>query len=308
MSTSGAGALPMALDSRPRLPSGTVLDGSYRVEGVLGAGGFGIVYLATDVNLETQVAVKEYYPSLHTQRDASYQIRSRYMFQRKSYERGLTSFLREARTLARFEHPSIVRVTRVFEANKTAYMVMRLETGHNFEHWLRTLTRSPTQKELDTFLSALLSAMEMLHAACFLHRDIAPDNIIIRSDGLPVLLDFGAVTSKKRSLRFAKHDVIIKPRYSAPEHYDANSAARTEGPWSDIYSLGATLFRAVKGIPPAEAHIRLREDYLPTAVDPGPHSGYRRNFLDAIDACMKLQQGASTISVGSAGYSQWICP
>ena len=102
---------------------------------------------------------------------------------------GPSSFLQEARTLARFEHPSIVRVTRVFEANSTAYMVMRFEAGLSFEAWLKSLGRSPTQQELNSVTAPLLDALQVMHGAKFLHRDIAPDNIIIRTDGTPVLLD-----------------------------------------------------------------------------------------------------------------------
>src|SRR5688572_6628627 len=108
------------------------------------------------------------------------------------FEWGRASFLREARMLARFRHPSIVRVTRVFEAHSTAYMVMEYEEGKTFEQWLQALGRPPTQEQLDRIATSLLDALELMHAANFLHRDIAPDNILIRADGTPVLLDFGA--------------------------------------------------------------------------------------------------------------------
>ena len=109
-----------------------------------------------------------------------------------TFEWGRSSFLQEARTLARFRHPSVVQVTRVFEAYSTAYMVMIFEQGQSLEAWLKDLGRLPSQEELDRIAGPLLDALEMMHAQSFLHRDIAPDNIIVRADGTPVLLDFGA--------------------------------------------------------------------------------------------------------------------
>ena len=117
-------------------------------------------------------------------------VRATSEHQTATFEWGRTSFLREARTLARFRHPSVVQVTRVFEAYSTAYMVMIFEQGQSFATWLKTLGRSPTQEELDRIAGPLLDALEMMHAESFLHRDIAPDNIIVRADGTPVLLGF----------------------------------------------------------------------------------------------------------------------
>src|SRR5262245_16803906 len=118
-------------------------------------------------------------------------VRAKSARHRKTFEWGRSNFLKEARTLARFEHSSIVSVSRVFEANSTAYMVMSFERGQSLEAWLKGLGRPPTQAELDAIVVPLLGALEMMHAADFLHRDIAPDNIIVRGDGEPVLLDFG---------------------------------------------------------------------------------------------------------------------
>ena len=180
------------MDSRLGLPVNTVLDGSYRIERVVGSGGFGITYEAEDVNLGTAVAIKEYYPFDFGDRDATMSVKPKSDRHQQTFDWGRSNFLQEARTLARFEHPSIVRVTRVFEANSTAYMVMRFEQGQSFEDWLRSLGRLPTQEELDSIVAPLLDALQMMHAENFLHRDIAPDNIIVRGDGTPVLLDFGA--------------------------------------------------------------------------------------------------------------------
>ena len=148
---------------------------------------------------------------------------------KKTFQWGRANFLQEARTLAKFEHPSIVRVTRVFEANSTAYMVMGFEEGQTFDEWLKQLHRTPTQEELDAILRPLLEALQMMHRADFLHRDISPDNIIVRADGSPALLDFGAA---RRAVAEMSHSLtgIVKPGYSPHEQYTSEN--RFHGPIS----------------------------------------------------------------------------
>ena len=252
-----------ALDSREILPPRMLLDGSYRIMRVVGSGGFGITYEAEDINLGTMVAIKEYYPVDFGERDATMSVRPKSDRHKKTFDWGRSNFLQEARTLARFEHPSIVRVTRVFEANSTAYMVMRFERGKSFEDWLRQLGRLPTQDELDRIVAPLLDALQMMHAADFLHRDIAPDNIIVRADGTPVLLDFGAARRAVAEVSQALTG-IVKAGYSPHEQY--SSDGRLQGPWSDFYALGGTLYRAVAGKPPEEATLRFDEDQMVPAV------------------------------------------
>jgi Protein kinase domain len=152
------------LDSRRGLPSNTVLADSYRIERVIGSGGFGITYLAEDVNLKITVALKEYYPQECGTRDQDMRIRAKSVQDKPTFEWGRSNSLQEARTLARFQHPSVVRVRRVFEANSTAYMVMDFERGQNFEVWLKVLARPPTQEELDRIAPPLLGALELMHA------------------------------------------------------------------------------------------------------------------------------------------------
>jgi formylglycine-generating enzyme required for sulfatase activity len=265
------------------LPKGTLLGDSYRVERVIGSGGFGITYEAEDINLGSRFALKEYYPFDFGDRDSTMSVRPKSERHRKTFDWGRVSFLQEARMLARFRHPSIVRVSRVFEAFSTAYMVMEFEQGQNFETWLAGLGRPPTQEELDRVVMPLLDALELMHAENFLHRDIAPDNIVIRPDGSPVLLDFGAarraVGEMSRSLTG-----IVKAGYSPQEQYATDG--RLQGPWTDLYALGATLYRAVTGHAPEEATLRMADDRLrPTIED--AKGVYRENFLSAIDACLR---------------------
>ena len=275
------------------LPVNSVLDGGYRIMRVVGSGGFGITYEAEDLNLGTMVAVKEYYPIEFGDRDATMSVRPKSERHKPTFDKGRTNFLEEARTLARFEHPSIVRVSRVFETNSTAYMVMRFEQGMSLEAWLRSLERSPSQNELDLLVTPLLDALEMMHAANFLHRDIAPDNIIVRADGTPVLLDFGAarraVAEMSRSLTG-----IVKAGYSPHEQYASDG--RLQGPWSDLYAFGATLYRAVTGKPPEESMLRVDEDSMRPAVE-AARGDYRREFLAAIDACLKVRHAERPRSV-----------
>jgi hypothetical protein len=281
------------LDSRPTLPANTVLDGSYRILRVVGSGGFGITYEAEDLKLGTTVAMKEYYPFDFADRAANMSVQPKSDRHKKTFEWGRSSFLQEARTLARFRHPSIVRATRVFEEYSTAYMVMDFETGQPLEGWLKVLGRPPTQEELDRIASLLLDALEMMHAADFLHRDIAPDNIIIRPDGTPVLLDFGAA---RRAVAEASRSItgIVKAGYSPHEQYSSDS--RLQGPWSDIYAVGATLYRAVTGRPPEESTLRVDFDGMASATQ-GKTGTYRPSFLDAIDVCLKIKQSERPQSV-----------
>src|SRR4249919_2950281 len=157
-------------------------------------------------------------------------------------------------------------------------MVMRFEQGPSFEAWLNSLDRLPTQQELDSIVAPLLDALQMMHAENFLHRDIAPDNIIVRADGSPVLLDFGAarraVAEMSRSLTG-----IVKAGYSPHEQYASDG--RLQGPWSDLYAFGATLYRAVTGKPPEESMLRVDEDRMRPAVE-FTRGDYRREFLAAI--------------------------
>ncbi|HEY7084341.1 MAG TPA: serine/threonine-protein kinase [Hyphomicrobiaceae bacterium] len=281
------------MDSRLTLPVNTVLDDSYRIVRVVGSGGFGITYEAEDIKLRMRIALKEYYPLEFGDRDSTMSVKPKSDRHKQTFQWGRSNFLQEARTLARFEHPSIVRVTRVFEANSTAYMVMRFEQGHSLEDWLAGLGRSPTQEELDRIVAPILDALQMLHAENFLHRDIAPDNIVVRADGTPVLLDFGAarraVAEMSRTLTG-----IVKAGYSPHEQYSVDG--RLQGPWSDIYALGGTLYRAVTGKTPEEAALRVDEDHMPAAAK-AARGHFRPEFLSAIDACLKVRHSERPRSV-----------
>ena len=276
------------MDLRQVLPAGQVLDGKYRIERVIGAGGFGITYAAHDIGLNTTVALKEYYPAEFGMRDGTMSVRPRSNADRDLFERLRASFVEEARTLVKFRHPSIVRVLSVFESHGTAYMAMDFEDGRSLKAWMKELGHKPTQDEVDRIFYPVLDAMETLHEAHFLHRDIAPDNIIIRPNGSPVLLDFGAARRVAVAERSSQMTGLIKLGYSPQEQYTSDGKA--QGAWTDIYALGATLFHVVTGAPPPESTVRFIEDTMRPASS---HSDgeWRPEFLAGIDSALAVRPG-----------------
>ena len=266
------------------LPSGTVLVDDYRVERVLGAGGFGVTYLASELEVDRYVTIKEYFPSDFATRNKDLEAVPRSHSSRDDYQWGLDRFIDEARALGKFDHVNIVKLYRYFKANNTAYMVLHFEEGQSLKSWLNGLGRAPRQKELDQLVGPLLDALAIIHGADFLHRDIAPDNIIIRTDGSPVLIDFGSARGE-----IAHHtrtiSALVKPGYSPYEQYA--ETGKKQGPWTDIYAFAGTLYHAVTGKRPPDAPSRVIKDELKPALD-AAGSKYRDAFLKAIDRGLQL--------------------
>ncbi|MFM9941997.1 MAG: WD40 repeat domain-containing serine/threonine protein kinase [Hyphomicrobiaceae bacterium] len=269
------------------LPEGTELVGDYRIERALGAGGFGITYLAVEIPLARRVTIKEYFPVDFAARNGADDVCPRSQESAADYSWGLDRFLAEAQTLAKFNHPNIVRVYRYFRDRNTGYIALHFEEGSSLKGWLKALGRAPRQAELDRIVPPMLDALEVIHAADFLHRDIAPDNIIIRRDGSPVLIDFGSARAE-----VAKHSktvsALVKPGYSPYEQYGTDG--RQQGPWTDIYSLGATLYQAITGKRPPDAPTRMILDEYVPARD-AALSSYRPGFLTALDHALRLEPG-----------------
>lgn len=251
----------------------------YRIERTLGGGGFGITYLARDANLDLPVAVKEYFPGDLAFRGAKLRVTTRNAEADGQFQWGLERFLDEARALATFRHPNIVRVLRYFRENGTAYIVMEYESGDPLKRWLGRQTLFG-QRELLALVHPLLDGLEAVHAAGFLHRDIKPDNIYVRADGAPVLLDFGAArrVSGNRDLTN-----VVSPGFAPFEQYHSHG---NQGPWTDLYSLGAVMYWMSTGRKPMESAARVKEDAMPSAQSIGDRERFDEALLRAIDWAM----------------------
>jgi serine/threonine protein kinase len=270
----------MSFDNVQALPPGTRL-GDYRLDAMIGHGGFGITYRAFDAQLAKVVAIKEYLPLECAIRQADGQVVPRSARLTDDFAWGRERFLDEARALARFRHPHIVPVLRYFEANGTAYTVMEFEDGKNVAELLRDPGRRLPTDDVRRLADGLLSGLGAVHAQGFLHRDIKPANIIIRRDGVPILVDFGAARqamgSRTRSLTG-----MLTPQYAPIEQYALDGK---QGPWSDIYSAAAVLYHAIAGQAPPDAAARVGKDpYRPLAETEGDR--FAPAFLAAIDRAM----------------------
>lgn len=281
------------------LPEGARL-GRRVVKRVLGQGGFGVTYLARDEVLDLDCAVKEYLPQLYAERGADLTVKPRTFSTEGAFDWGRERFLLEARTLARFKHPNIVRVTDFFEANNTAYMVMDYERGESLASLLRREGTLDFER-VRALLLPLLSGLETLHAAGVIHRDIKPDNIYLRESGEPVLIDFGSARggSDEASQRFT---ALLTPGYSPHEQY---SAASRQGPYTDLYALAAVIYRILSGKKPVDAAARSAA-VLEDAPDPMTPAaklgllGLPPAFLAAVDKALAIPPAARPQSV-----AQW---
>ena len=266
----------MPQESRLALPVGTSLQ-EYTIEWTLGIGGFGITYLAMDTNLEAEVAIKEYFPSDMCARDSGGKVRIKTPDEVAAFKEGLDKFVKESRTLANFKHPNVVRVSRFFQANDTAYMVMDYESGESFKEWLAQ-RRNVDEARLLKMIMPLLDGLDVVHKAGFLHRDIKPANIFVREDDSMVLLDFGAarhaVGTRSRSLT-----TIVTPGYAPFEQYHSHGK---QGPWTDLYAFGGLLYWVVTGAKPIEAPARIKNDAMVPASKVGA-GRYSPVLLAAID-------------------------
>ena len=238
------------------LPPGTQID-CFEIRTVLGTGGFGITYGAYDKRLERRVAIKEYFPSGLAYRGTNgTTLHLSSQTDGEAYEYGLKRFLEEGRVLAKFREPSIVRVTQFLEANGTAYLVMDYEDGEALStHLERVVTLDET--EVQDIVVPILEGLSVVHSKQFLHRDIKPSNIFLRKSGPAVLLDFGAA---RRALeeQSSAMTVMLTPGYAPFEQY---SKGDKQGPWSDIYALGATIYHCIVGAAPTPATDRLTSIY-----------------------------------------------
>lgn len=280
----------------------------YRVERVLGRGGFGITYLATDTNLDHRVAIKEYLPGPLVERRADNTLVANTESSESQFRAGLQRFLREARTLVKFRHPNIVRVMAVFEANNTAYLVMEYEEGEQFKEYVKK-GDGLAEPQLKSLILSVIDGLDQVHQDGFIHRDIKPVNLIIRKDGSPVLLDFGSTRPVENDAQ-GQHTSFVSAGYTPLEQYQ-EGAALPVGPWTDIYSLGATLYYAISGLTPVSpisrlaALVKKSKDPLRPAIQVGGDQ-YSPSFLQAIDWALgfRIEERPQSLSEWRAAFEQ----
>ncbi|HEX2824992.1 MAG TPA: protein kinase [Burkholderiales bacterium] len=266
------------------LPVGTHLF-EFEVQRLIGEGGFGIVYLAQDEVLGRRVALKEYLPSAFANRGAGLTVNVTSSRHEETFRLGLKSFINEARLLAQFDHPALVKVYRFWEANGTAYMVMPFYDGLTFKQMVQR-DGSPDETRLRTLLGQLLEALEVLHGTNCFHRDVAPDNILMLASNKPVLLDFGAAR-QVISDRTQAFTVILKPGYAPIEQY-AEIPGLKQGPWTDVYALAGVAHFAIMGSPPPPSIARtVVDEYVP--LEQAAAGRYSAELLRAIDRALAVR-------------------
>jgi len=278
------------------LPVGTRL-GEFELQRVVGEGGFGIVYQAQDHSLQRRVAIKEYLPATLARRADDQQVTVSAEKHRAVFEAGLASFVNEARLLAQFDHPALVKVYRFWQANGTAYMVMPFYEGATLKQTLQRLGSPPDERWLMALLAPLTEALEVIHAAQWLHRDISPDNILLLAgSGQPLLLDFGAARQVIGDATQAL-TAILKPGYAPIEQY-AEASSLKQGPWTDVYALCAVLYAAVMGQKPPVSVARSVADQCEPLVRSAA-GRYSPAFLQAIDDGLRVRPDERTASVAA---------
>ena len=255
----------------------------FSIEAVLGKGGFGITYVALDLQLGKRVAIKELLPdSIATRVDGSTVVPHSASLQ-ENWEWARERFLDEARVLAGFSHPAIVGVHRLIEANGTVYMVMDYVDGESYEAKLRRIEREPDQSSLMAVIGPILDGMREVHERGLLHRDIKPENILINRRGQPVLIDFGSArTAVGATMTMTS---IVTHGYSPIEQYQTKGRM---GPWTDIYALGAVMCRAMTGEKPPVASDRIVDDHF-RMLAARRVEGYSVTFLQAVDHALAVR-------------------
>ena len=271
----------MPTQANQPLPPGYQLQ-HYRIRSVLSRGSFSMVYIADDEN-EAPVAIKEYLPAALALRSSGASLPAIAEENRATFAYGMRCFFEEGKSLAGLAHNNIVRVLNFFRANETAYMVMRYERGRTLEEHIRRHRGGIKEDFLRRMMSALLNGLREVHSNKLLHLDIKPANIYLRNDGTPVLIDFGAAR-QMLSQEAAQLSPMYTPGYAAPEQYGER---RLLGPWSDIYSVGATLYACLAGNAPQSADGRVaNEQYVPARHRWAGR--YSEHLLQTIDWCLRL--------------------
>lgn len=268
---------------RDALPPGTRLR-EFELLEVLGRGGFGITYRGWYPNLGVDVAIKEYMPSEFAVRELNGDVYPKTRQSEEWYRWGLDKFLEEAKTLLRFNHPSIVRVLQFFEGHGTAYMVMEYLEGQTLFALLHE-QKTLSEDRLRALIEPILDGLDQVHAAGYLHRDIKPGNIVFRDKDTPVLIDFGAAyaLTAEHSRTVAAFEM---PGFSPIEQYSVTG--QNYGPWTDLYAVGAVLYRAMTELVPVGAPSRIERDELAPVARVAKRK-YGKQLTGAVDWALKLR-------------------
>ncbi|GGE85032.1 serine/threonine protein kinase [Massilia psychrophila] len=283
----------MAAQNNAPLPDGLEI-GGYRIVKKIASGGFSIVYLAYDGD-GNAVAIKEYLPSALALRQPGELIPVVAKANLPVFRIGLKCFFEEGRSLALIAHPNVVRVLNFFRANETVYMVMAYESGHSLqEHIARLSAKGSRLGEafIRQVFAGACNGLREVHANKLLHLDLKPANIYLRTDGTPILLDFGAARQTINA-DVPKLTPMYTPGFAPPELY---SKAGALGPWSDIYSMGAAMFACMAGAPPQPADLRRQDDKM------APHyaaldAAYSPDLVRMVRSCLELDPLARPQSV-----------
>lgn len=282
-----AGGQELALNNGP-LQAGTQI-AEFEITDIVAQGGFGIVYKAWDHILERTVALKEYLPSSLANRTIDGDVVARSERYQDAFDTGMNSFINEAKLLAKFDHPALLKVYRFWQDHGTAFMVMPLYIGRTLKQTMATLQIQPDQAWLIRIMDGVTQAIAIMHADNCFHRDLSPDNIMLIEDtGQPVVLDFGAARKVISDMTQAL-TVILKPGYAPIEQY-AEMTEMAQGAWTDIYALGAVLYYCVKGqTPPASVSRFINDTYQPLASQSALLERYEPFFLAAIDTALAVK-------------------
>ena len=276
-------SVPLLATHANCLPVGTRV-ADFEIIGLIGEGGFGIVYLARDTSLDRIVALKEFMPGAFAGRVDGIRVAVRAANQKTTFDAGLRSFINEAKMLAQFSHPALLEVYRFWEENGTAYMAMRYYKGETLRQVLSAGAKQFDENAVAQTMGPIFDALEMLHREQVFHRDIAPDNIML-ADGRPVLLDFGSarriVSDGTQALT-----TVLKPGYAPIEQYSDDGTMK-QGAWTDVYALGGVLYHLATGRPPLQAVSRMLSDPLQT-VHQVTGEKFSKPFSDAVSKAMNV--------------------
>ncbi len=272
----------MANQPNQSLPNGYRLN-EYTVVRKIGGGGFSMVYLARD-EANNPVAIKEYLPgALVLRTEGSVVVEANSDENRNIFRHGMKCFFEEGRALAKINHPNVIRVTNFFRANDTVYMVMRYERGKTLQQHIQAHRGNIRESFIRRVFGRLLTGLREVHTHKLLHLDIKPSNIYIRLDGSPVLIDFGAA---RQTLNQEENRLqpMYTPGFAAPEQYHNRERL---GPWTDVYSIGASIYACLSGYPPQAADARMLNDKL-TAASEAWRGEYSDQLLGTVDQCLQL--------------------